>query len=92
MELEKIIHQYGKKQSFSDTLHMILSNSVDCGSQSGGLISVKKYHEIETAVKILMKMAWENGLNACTCGTCDFCIEQDPDTFDRFISEFSDFC
>ena len=92
MELEKIIHQYGKKQPFSDTVHMILSNNVDYGSQSGGLISVKKYPEIETAIKALMKMAWENGLNACTCGKCDFCLDYGSDSFDRFIAEFHNYC
>lgn len=92
MEIEKIIHQYGKKQPFSDTVHMLLANEVDYGSESGGLISVKKYPNLEISIKALMKMAWEHGLNACTCGKCDFCIEQDPDTFERFIQEFPDYC
>lgn len=92
MEIEKIIHLYGKKQPFSDTVHMLLSNCVDYGSEKGGLISVKKYPDLEASIKALMQIAWEIGMNACTCGKCDFCIEQGPDTFERFISEFPDFC
>ena len=92
MEIEKIIHQYGKKQSFSDTVHMLLANNIDYGCEKGGLISVKKYPVIETSIMALMKMAWEHGFNACTCEKCDFCIEQGPDTFERFIEEFPSYC
>lgn len=92
MEIEKIIHQYGKKQPFSDTVHMLLANCVDFGSEKGGLISVKKYPELETAIKVLMKIAWEHGRNACTCGECDFCIQLGPDTFEKFINEFNQHC
>lgn len=92
MDIEKIIHGYGARQPFTDTVHMLLSNCVDYGSESGGLISVKKYPDIEVAIKRLMSIAWEHGLTACTCNECDFCKDYGPDTFERFIKEFSDYC
>lgn len=92
MDIEKIIHHFGKKQHFKSTVNMLLSNSIDYGSEDGGHISAKRYGEIEGWIKQLMRIAWEHGRIACTCGECDYCAELGTDSFEKFINEFSNYC
>lgn len=81
MQIEKIIHEHGSKQPFSDTVKMLLSNCVDYGNENGGFISAEKYGEIEMFIKKLMEMAWDEG--RCSNPTQDF---------DQFIKNFPNYC
>lgn len=90
MKNEDILSKYGPKQPFSETVFMLLSNCIDYGSDKGGLISKDNFGKVEEGLKMLMKITWDYSQNACTCGTCDFCNEYGPDTFERFIEEFPD--
>lgn len=90
----KVLEKYGKSQSFEDTASMLLCNRGDRGSEDGILISLKRHDLIISDIKLLMKIAWQHGNNACACnntkGNCDYCADFGADSFERFISEFKD--
>lgn len=87
-EASEILSKYGKSQSFEDTALMLLSNRIDFGGDKGGMISVKRFHLVVEDIKALMKIAYEFGASACSCGGCDFCTEFGPDYFEGFIERF----
>lgn len=82
---QQIIDTYGRTQSLSDTIQMVLSNCSDFGSSNGLLISNKAFPEVEQAIIELMRIAFLSGKDSCNCND-DYWPTDDG--FEDFINEF----